>query len=142
MAFSPENKRGFGDLNRMKLGSSIEVQGALLLVVISGQFSFNAAWDVLKQTYDTALEKQVDLILVDALGLEGKLTTFERYRLGTETVTYFRSRGMHPRIACVGKPPSTDGFAVLVAKNRWVAAEMFSNRQEALNWLGLSKNEL
>jgi len=126
----------------MKLYSSMEVQGALLLVVVNGEVSFNAAWDVLKQTYDTALEKQLNLILVDALAVEGKLTSFEKYRLGTETVTYFRSKQMQPRIACVGKPPSMDGFAVLVAKNRWVAAEKFSNRQEALNWLGLSKNGL
>src|SRR5215510_2164607 len=125
----------------MKL-HSMEVQGALLLVVVNGELSFNAAWDVLKQTYDTALEKQVNLILVDSLAVEGRLTTFEKYRLGTETVTYFRSRLMQPRIACVGKPPSVDGFAVLVAKNRWVAAEMFSDRDEALNWLGLAKNEL
>ena len=126
----------------MKLYSSIEVQGVLLVVVVNGEVSFNAAWDVLKQTYDTALEKQVNLILVDALAVEGKLTSFEKYRLGTETVTYFRSKQMQPRIACVGKLPSMDGFAVLVAKNRWVAAEMFSNRQEALNWLGVPKNEV
>src|SRR5215813_4739347 len=126
----------------MKLYSSMEVQGALLVVVVNGEVSFNAAWDVLRQTYDTALEKQVNLILVDSLAVEGKLTTFEKYRLGTETETYFRSRLMQPRIACVGKPPSVDGFAVLVAKNRWVAAEMFSDRDEALNWLGLAKNEL
>ena len=123
-----------------KLQSNIEVQGALLLVVVNGEVSFNTAWDVLQQTYDTALEKQVNLILVDSVAVEGKLTSFERYRLGTGTVTYFRSRRMHPRIACVGKPPSTDGFAVLVAKNRWVAAEMFSNHHDALNWLGLAKN--
>ena len=123
----------------MKLQSSMEVQGALLLVVVNGEVSFNAAWDVLKQTYDNALEKQVNLILVDFLSVEGKLATFEKYRLGTETVTYFRARRMHLRIACVGKPPIVDGFGVLVAKNRWVAAEMFSNRNEALNWLGLSK---
>ena|SRR5262245_37450233 len=121
----------------MKLRLSIEVQGALLLAVVDGQLSFDASWDVLKQTYDTALEKQVNLILFDTLAVEGKLTTFERYRLGTETLTYFRSTRMHPRIACIGEPPSTDGFAVLVAKNRWVAAEMFSSRHEALNWLGI-----
>src|SRR5262249_13296140 len=126
----------------MKLHSSMEVQGALLLVVVNGEVSFNAAWDILQQTYDTALEKQVNLILVDCLAVEGKLTTFEKYRLGTGTVSYFRSRRMHPRIACVGQPPSMDGFAVLVAKNRWVAAEVFSNHHDALNWLGFAKNEL
>src|SRR5262249_46622564 len=83
----------------------------------------------------------MNLILVDTIAVEGKLTTFEKYWLGTETMTYFRSRLMQPRIACVGKPPSVDGFAVLVAKNRWVAAEMFSDRDEALNSAS-PKNEL
>jgi hypothetical protein len=125
----------------MKLYSSMEVQGKLLLVVVGGEGTFNEAWDLLKQTYDAALEKRVNLILIDTLGAEGKLTTFDRYQLGTETVAYFRSRQMVPRIAFVGKPPVADGFGVLVAKNRWLAAEMFSNRQEALNWLGLGKTE-
>jgi len=49
----------------------------------------------------------------------------------------FRSTWMHPRIACIGEPPSTDGFAARVAKNRWVDAEMFSSRQEALDWPGI-----
>ena len=126
----------------MKLDSTIEVQGSLLLVVLSGEVSFNQAWDVLKQAYDTALEKHVNRIVVDSLGVESRLTTFERYRLGTETVTYFRAERMDLRIACVGKPPFVDGFVVLVGKNRWVATEMFSNRPEALNWLGLANNEL
>jgi hypothetical protein len=125
----------------MKLHSIMEVRGELLLVVVSGEWSFNEAWDLLKQTYDAALEKRVNLILVDTLDVEGKLSTFDRYRLGTETVAYFRSRHMHPRIALVGKPPAADGFGVLVAKNRWVDAEMFSDRHEARNWLGLRKTE-
>src|SRR5262249_25871722 len=65
----------------MKLYSSMEVQGALLLVVVNGEVSFNAAWDVLKQTYDTALEKQLNLILVDALAVEGKLLAGRLRRL-------------------------------------------------------------
>jgi hypothetical protein len=125
----------------MKLHSSMEVRGKLLLVVVSGEGSFNETWDLLKQTYDAALEERVNLILIDTLAAEGKLTTFDRYQLGTETVEYIRSRQMNPRIALVGKPPAADGFGVLVAKNRWVTAEMFPSRQEALNWLGLGKTE-
>jgi hypothetical protein len=125
----------------MKLHSSVEVQGKLLLVVVSGEWSFNEVWDLLKQTYDAALEKRLNLILIDTLDAEGKLSTFDRYRLARETVAYLRSRQMHPRIALVGKPLSADGFGVLVAKNRWVDAEIFSDRNEALNWLGIAKTE-
>jgi hypothetical protein len=42
---------------------------------------------------------------------------------------------MNPRLAAVGKPPTVDGFAALVAQNQWVTAEVFSSRQEALSWL-------
>ena len=92
----------------MKLHSIMEVRGELLLVVFCGEWSFNEAWDLLKQTYDAALEERVNLILVDTLAVEGKLTTFDRYRLGTETVAHFRSRHMHPRIALSESRRSTD----------------------------------
>jgi len=59
--------------------------------------------------------------------------------LGTETVTYFRLRQMHPRIAVVGKPPTADGFAVVAAKNRWVVVEMFWHREQALSWLAVQR---
>jgi hypothetical protein len=83
--------------------------GRTVVVVFCGEWSFNEGWDLLKQTYDAALEERVNLILVDTLAVEGKLTTFDSYKLGTETVAHFRSRHMHPRIALVGKPP-VDGF--------------------------------
>jgi hypothetical protein len=75
----------------MKLHSIMEVRGELLLVVFCGEWSFNEGWDLLKQTYDAALEERVNLILVDTLAVDGKLTTFDRYQLATETVAHFRS---------------------------------------------------
>ena len=125
----------------MKLHSSMEVQGELLLITIDGDLSFDADWNVLKDVYDTAERKRLNLILIDMLAAQGVLTTLERYRLGTQSATYLQSRRMNPKIAFVGKPPALDGFGVLVGKNRGVNAETFSNRDEALNWLGLGKNE-
>ena len=117
------------------LHSSIEVQPELLLTTLHGIVSFNAVWHVFEQTYDIARGNRLHLILIDALAMEGKLTTFERYRLATKTENYFRLRQFHPTIAVVGKPPSVDSFAALVGKNRWVTVEVFSNHAQALNWL-------
>jgi len=117
------------------LHSSIEVQQELLLTTVNGIVSLNAVWHVLEQTYDIARGNRLHLILIDALAMDGKLTTFERYRLASKTETYFRFRQFHPRIAVVGNPPSVDGFGALVGKNRWVAVEIFSNRAQALSWL-------
>ena len=119
----------------MKLHSRMEVQGKLLVVTLSGELSFNAAWHRLKQTVDAALVNRVNFILIDTLAVEGKFTTVERYRLGTTTENYLHLQEIHPRIAIVGKPPASDGFAVLVAKNRSVIVNMFSSRREAINWL-------
>ncbi|MGA8677399.1 MAG: hypothetical protein WB621_19465 [Candidatus Acidiferrales bacterium] len=90
---------------------------------------------LLKWAFDVAKEKEVNKILVNTIAVNGALSTFERYTLGVEVVTYLRQREMNPRVAFVGKPPTTDGFGVRVAQNRNLIAEVFSSQEEALNWL-------
>jgi hypothetical protein len=121
----------------MKLHANIDVDGKLLRVTLSGNWSFNAACHFLKVVFDTALEEGANLILIDCLALESTFTTIDRYRLGTEVQKHLFSRRMQPRIAIVGKPPASDGFGVLVASNRGVVTKMFSSHGEALNWLQL-----
>jgi len=121
----------------LKLQIDIEVQGGLLLVTAKGNLAFDAALRLLKQVFDTAKEKEVNKILVNCLGLNGKLSTFERYNLGAELATYLRQGGIEPRLAFVGKPPTIDGFGVRVGQNRGVITEVFSSQQEAVNWLAI-----
>jgi len=119
----------------MDLRIDIELREGLLLVTASGTFAFDAALLLLKQVCDTAKEKEVSKILVNALAVDGELATVERYRLGTEVTAYLKQRGMSPRLAFVGKPPTVDGFGVRVAQNRGITTEVFSGQIEALRWL-------
>ena len=119
----------------MNLRIDIELREGLLLVTASGTLAFDAALLLLKQVCDTAKEKEVNKILVNALGVDGELATVERYRLGTEVTAYLKQRQMSPRLAFVGKPPAVDGFGVRVAQNRGITTEVFSSQQEALRWL-------
>jgi hypothetical protein len=119
----------------MDLHIDIELQGALLLVTAGGTFAFDAALLLLKQVCDTAKEKEVSKILVNALAVDGELATVERYRLGIEVTAYLKQRQMSPRLAFVGKPPAVDGFGVRVAQNRGITTEVFASQQEALRWL-------
>ena len=119
----------------MDLRIDIELREGLLLVTASGTFAFDAALLLLKQVCDTAKEKEVSKILVNALAVDGELATVERYRLGTEVTAYLKQRQMSPRLAFVGKPPAVDGFGVRVAQNRGITTEVFSSQQEALRWL-------
>jgi dihydroxyacetone kinase len=119
----------------MDLQINIELRGRVLLVTASGRVTLDAALRLLKQAFDEAKEKEVKKILVNALAIEGALSTFERYRLAIGVVAYLKQRGMNPRLAFVGKLPTTDGFGVRVAQNRDVTAGTFSSPQEALDWL-------
>ena len=120
----------------MDLRIDIELREGLLLVTASGTLAFDAALLLLKQVCDTAKEKEVSKILVNALAVDGELATVDRYRLGTEVTAYLKQRQMSPRLAFVGKPPAVDGFGVRVAQNRGITTEVFSSQQEALRWLG------
>jgi len=126
---------GLGWRPKMDLRIDVELQGGLLLVTASGTLAFDAALRALKQVCDTAKEKEVKKILVNALALDGELATVERYRLGVEVAEYLHQRHMSPRLAFVGKAPTMDGFGVRVAQNRGLTVEMFSTEQEALSWL-------
>ena len=119
----------------MDLRIDIELREGLLLVTASGTLAFDAALLLLKQVCDTAKEKEVSKILVNALAVDGELATVDRYRLGTEVTAYLKQRQMSPRLAFVGKPPAVDGFGVRVAQNRGITTEVFSSQQEALRWL-------
>jgi hypothetical protein len=77
----------------------------------------------------------LDWILVDCSSVEGELSTLDRYELGRSVAEYCNSRSTTPKIATVGKLPLITGFAALVASNRALVAETFSELQEAIDWL-------
>jgi hypothetical protein len=54
----------------MDLRIDIELQGGVLLVTATGNFTLDAALRLLKQVCDTAKEKEVNKILVNTLAME------------------------------------------------------------------------
>src|SRR5262249_11116356 len=119
----------------MKLQVKLDTDGDLLLAVVTGTVSLDANWQVLKEICDTALQKGLVRMLVDALGAEGVITTTDRYTLAMKLVAYCGDHKFSPRLALIGKPPVTDGFSVLVANNRGLVTETFPNWKEALQWV-------
>jgi hypothetical protein len=114
----------------MDLHTDIELQGSLLVVRASGSLVFDQAFDLIKQVFDTAAEKQVNRILLNCLAVDGELSTFERNHLGVEVAAYLEERQTHPMVAIVGRRPAIDGFAAGVARNREVTAQVFATHQE------------
>jgi hypothetical protein len=120
---------------KMDLHIDIELEGEILLVTATGSAAYDAALRLLKQVFDTAAEKQVNKILVNNLSVEGDLSPLARYHLGVQVAEYLKQRKMNPRLAVVGKPPTTNGVAVGIIRNREVTGEVFSSVQDALEWL-------
>src|SRR5262245_58409953 len=119
----------------MNLRVDLNIDGELLFAVVKGTVSLDATWQVLKKICDTALQKHLSLILVDALLAQGVAPTIDRYTLGVKLVAYCGERKLWPRLAFVGQPPVVDGFGVLVAKNRGLVTERFPNCKQALEWV-------
>lgn len=119
----------------MELCTNYELRGDMLIVTGRGTVRFDSVLRLLKEACDTAAEYRVNKILVDGLAVDGELAPFERYQLGTELASYLTERGMNVRLAFVGIPPAVNGFGVSIARNRGVAARVFSDHQEALHWI-------
>ena len=115
----------------MDLQVDLNTDEDLLVAVVRGTVSSDLIWPVMKQICDTALQKGLVRILVDTLGVQGVPTAIDRYILGVKLIAYCADHKFWPRLAVVGQPPVTDGFGVLVAKNRGLITETFPNWKEA-----------
>jgi hypothetical protein len=121
----------------MDLHIVVAQQQDILLVTVTGSVGYDPALRFYKQMFDTAAEKQVNKILVNALAMDGELSPLESYHLGVQVAAYLKQRKMSPRLAIVGKPSTMDGLGVGVARNRKVTTEAFPSEQDALDWLAI-----
>jgi hypothetical protein len=112
-----------------------ELQGDLLVATATGTAAFEPALKILKGICDMAAEKHIHKILVNALAVNGVFSTTERFQLGVQVTAHIQQRKFNPRLAFVGLPPTSDGFAVRVGQNRDLSVELFPNVEAALRWL-------
>lgn len=114
---------------------TLEMQDEVLIATLSGEVSHQEVMLRGRALLGYAAEKDAGKILINCLGMTGKLSTFERYSLAMAALNLGRSLGINPRIALVGRPPTLDGFALRVAINRGGKAALFADVQDALDWL-------
>jgi len=117
----------------------VESRRSYVIATLSGPHSLQEALQAFEATYDAAFDRGLRFILVDCSGLDGALSTRERFTLGKAGVNYWstRSSKMIPKIAVVGKPPVIDGLGAVVASSGGVDVQTFSEVQQALEWLGV-----
>ena len=114
---------------------TLESRDDVLWVTATGQASLNKAVVVLEKAVDAAVERGTNLILVDCSAVTGKLSVLQQYEVGSLGAEYALQKSKPLKVAVVGQPPVIDGFAALVASNRGVTTETFSDTSNAVEWL-------
>ena len=107
-------------------------------VTVTGQVSLNNAVEIFQKTFDAAIKLGPNLILIDCTAMTSALSELERYHLSSISAEYALQRSKESialKVAVVGTPPVIDRFAELVASNRGVTTETFSDTSNAIEWL-------
>jgi len=113
----------------------LEPRGGLWLATVSGRVSLAEALELGWRVCAAAAGQGFGKVLVDCLAVAGELSVVDRYELGEEVAEYCKYRSIIPTIALLGQVPTVTGFCALVARNRGMLVETFSESQTALGWL-------
>jgi hypothetical protein len=113
----------------------LESVQSVLVATVAGCISLGAAIDTLKSVSDAAAERGSDSILLDVSAMEGELSVFQLYEIGSTLATYCLDRRRFHKVAVLGTESADLGFAAKVAWNRGLTAEWFTERRAALRWL-------
>lgn len=114
---------------------SIEFRDGVLWATVTGRVSLAESKKMCAATCDAAVDLGVGQILVDVSAADGELSELDRYQLGQGMANYYITKTLAFTVAIVGKPPLVTGFSALVASNRGVTAETFSDTTRAVYWL-------
>jgi len=114
---------------------SIEFRDGVLWAEVTGRVTLGESTKMCSVTCDAAVERGVNRILVNVSTAQGELSDMDRYELGQRMAEYYITKPLVFKVAIVGNPPLVNGFVALVASNRGVTAETFSDTTQAVKWL-------
>jgi hypothetical protein len=115
-----------------------EIQNLYVHFLCKGQFEKKEMQAAFKESFEIAKQNNLNLILVDGFGLYGKPPTmFERYEMGVYVADLCREFGKPVQIAFAAEIPIVDPkrFGETVARNRGANGKVFTDLQEAKEWL-------
>jgi hypothetical protein len=113
----------------------LKLQDRVLVAELTGRMTLREAVKASMLACSGAAERNCSAILLDASAVVGELSIYERHELGRTVADYCMLRGWSYKLAVVGSPPAVTGVGALVASNRGLVTQRFSDRQEALEWL-------
>ncbi|HEY7769362.1 hypothetical protein [Longimicrobium sp.] len=115
----------------------VEVLPRYILMVCTGTMNSKEFVVALNRGLESAARSGRRAVLIDALNVQGSLTTVERFELGSEIARAQRAQAAITAIVVVGHEPPLDPerFAETVAINRGAVGKSFTGLAEAEQWI-------
>jgi hypothetical protein len=104
-----------------------------LEVRLFGAFTVPGFIRQLDLAVQACLKEKVNLLLLDYSELTGDVSTFDRFEIGSHGSKVGKDLA---KMACLARPDQVAGkFGAVVARNRGLTVEVFTERSKALRWL-------
>lgn len=115
--------------------TSATLKEGILRLTVTGESELEESVRVFEKMCRDARAKKARGVLMDLRKLTGVLSGRERLEMGSRVAACAEGLGGVPKVAVLGKPPTVDGFAAMVARNRGIEVDLFDTVEEALEWL-------
>jgi hypothetical protein len=112
----------------------IEGRNGYLYVEYSEPYQFNNLIDLMKEVIVICETESHQKFLVNIVKMTGKVSPMERFELAMKAVPLFQHKGKY---ALVYRKEEINRFAENVGVNRGLNARIFSDMDEAKQWLGI-----
>lgn len=112
----------------------IEGRNGYLYVEYSEPYQFNNLIDLMKEVIVICETESHQKFLVNIVNMTGKVSPMERFELAMKAVPLFQHKGKY---ALVYRKEEINRFAENVGVNRGLNARIFSDMDEAKQWLGI-----
>jgi hypothetical protein len=117
---------------------AIEARDVCLYVRSSGVRTRATVTAMTMEIFDAALAKGLSKVLVDVRKLEGRLGILDSYLAVTDVFQRLRGKGMRKAAIVDQQISSIRGwFIETLARNRGFNLRVFTDQEEAVEWLGL-----
>lgn len=110
----------------------IEQRDGYIYVEYDEEYSIEVFVSTSKQVFDLCQKENYKKVLVNVTNMPGKVRTFQRFEIGVQGSLIFRNL---IKVAVLYRKEEIDWFAETVSKNRGLNAKIFSEMNEATEWL-------
>jgi hypothetical protein len=115
----------------------IEAEGDVLWVTATGTRSLQTVLAMLQDIFAACVEKDLKKVLIDVLGLEGRLNIADAYKVPDKHFRKIRDRSVVTHCAIIDLKEFKESYKFFenVAANRGYLLRIFSDTDEAIAWL-------